>query len=253
MRKNRLTRLEDRIERLVEGSFSRLFAGHLEPRQVAVQLARAMEDNARVYAGQKRPVAPDTYTVFIHPNDYAALTQAQPDLASALGAHLVDLASRSGMTMAHFPTVTLSPSVSVQRQMVRVVAEVSAAPTRTAVMDAGGDTPEASPLNARLIVEGDRAIPLTQAVINIGRRLDNTIVLDDARISRRHAQLRLRQGRYVLLDLGSRGGTAVNGAEIEECILQSGDRISFGGVPALYVEDTPDQLRRDTQIDRLPP
>ena len=43
--KNGISRLESRVERLVEGTFARLFAGRLHPREVALQLARAMEDN----------------------------------------------------------------------------------------------------------------------------------------------------------------------------------------------------------------
>ncbi len=255
MGKNRLTRLEERIERLVEGSFSRLFAGHLQARQVAIQLARALEDNARTPPGQKRPVAPDTYTVFIHPDDYAALIQAQPDLASALGTHLVDLAARSGMTVSRFPAVTLSPSVSVPRHTVRVAAEFAAPPVSTALMVSGVDAhgaAQAPPLNACLIIEGDRTIPLTQPVVNIGRRLDSHVVLDDARVSRRHAQLQLRQGRYVLFDLGSSGGTAVNGQAVEECILRHGDRISFGGVTTVYLESAPDRSGHDTQVNKPP-
>ncbi|MCZ7547458.1 MAG: DUF3662 domain-containing protein [Anaerolineae bacterium] len=252
MSQNRLSRLEAHIERLVEGSFARLFAGRLEPRQVAIQLAHAMEDNAYAAPGQKRPIAPDAYTVFIHPEDFAALTQAQPDLAAALGTHLVDLAARSEMTLTRFPSVTLSPSVSVPRHTVRVAAQIASAPVSTAIIDAdaGAHTsqPAAPPPNARLIIEGERAIPLTQPTVNIGRRLDNHIVIDDLRISRRHAQLRLRQGRYVLFDLGSSGGTAVNGQAVQECILRRGDRIAFGGVFAVYQEDPPDTPRHDTQL-----
>jgi hypothetical protein len=254
MSKNRLTRLEDHIERLVEGSFSRLFAGHLRARQVAIQLARAMEDNVRVYPGQNRSIAPDTYTVYIHPQDYAVLLEAQPDLASALGTHLVDLATRSQMRMTRFPTVVLSPSASVPRHEVRVSAESARAPVSTSVIGPAEEAEQSqSPPYAHLIVERTREIPLTQPVINIGRRLDNHIIIDDPRISRQHAQLRLRQGRYVLFDLGSSRGTTVNGQAVEECILQPGDCISFGGAPpAIYAEDPPARRHRDTQLSRSP-
>jgi pSer/pThr/pTyr-binding forkhead associated (FHA) protein len=64
-------------------------------------------------------------------------------------------------------------------------------------------------------------------------------VIDDARVSRSHAQLRLRFGHYVVYDLGSSGGTFVNGQRIEECVLRPGDVISLGGVPVIYGEDAP--------------
>ena len=46
MDKNRFSQFEDRIQMLVEGGFARLFAGRLKPRDVALRLARAMEDEA---------------------------------------------------------------------------------------------------------------------------------------------------------------------------------------------------------------
>jgi len=41
-------------------------------------------------------------------------------------------------------------------------------------------------------------------------------VLDDRRVSRRHAEVRLRLGRYTLYDLQSTNGTFVNGRRIAE-------------------------------------
>ncbi|NDJ79160.1 MAG: FHA domain-containing protein, partial [Chloroflexi bacterium] len=90
--------------------------------------------------------------------------------------------------------------------------------------------------------------PLDRSVITIGRRHDNTIVLDDSRISRQHAQLRYRQGAFVLYDLGSRGGTFVNGARITEVALRPGDVIALAGVTVVYVEDEVDDVD-DADVD----
>jgi pSer/pThr/pTyr-binding forkhead associated (FHA) protein len=113
---------------------------------------------------------------------------------------------------------------------------------------------------AFLILDGERTVALTQAVVGLGRRFDNTVILDDARVSRAHAQLRLRYGRYVVYGLGSTGGTFVNGQRVEECVLRPGDVISLGGVPVIYGEDgaSGDERRKDTHGTRpmtrpLPP
>ena len=77
---------------------------------------------------------------------------------------------------------------------------------------------------------------LIQPVVSIGRALDNDIIIEDPRVSRHHAQLRRRYGRYVLYDLGSFRGTQINGYPIEECVLHSGDVITFSGVQVVYGE-----------------
>ncbi|MGH2523541.1 MAG: FhaA domain-containing protein, partial [Anaerolineales bacterium] len=61
--KSRFSRLEARMEALVEGTFARLFAGHIHPRDVAVQLARALEDSAR------EGFAATRYAVRLNPAD----------------------------------------------------------------------------------------------------------------------------------------------------------------------------------------
>src|SRR5439155_18013460 len=48
----------------------------------------------------------------------------------------------------------------------------------------------------------------------IGRAPENTIRLDDLSVSRKHARVAYRQGAYWLSDLGSMGGTWVDGAKL---------------------------------------
>jgi pSer/pThr/pTyr-binding forkhead associated (FHA) protein len=119
---------------------------------------------------------------------------------------------------------------------------------KTEIGDAEGLDAAPPPENARLVLDDGREITLARPVVNIGRRIDNHVVLDDTRVSRRHAQLRLRQGRYVLFDLGSSRGTTVNGQKVEECMLQKGDRVSFGGVEAVYLDDPAGPVRQDTKV-----
>ena len=95
------------------------------------------------------------------------------------------------------------------------------------------------PPNAFFIVDGIKFYPLVKAVINIGRRLENDLVIDDPRVSRNHAQLRAIEGNYVLFDLSSTGGTFVNGSPVNETILYPNDTISLGGVKLTFQQDNP--------------
>ena len=90
------------------------------------------------------------------------------------------------------------------------------------------------PPQSFLIVNGTRVYRLNRKTISIGRHTDNDIVISDPHVSRHHAQLRLNQGYFILLDLNSTGGTSVNGERITQKVLQAGDIISLAGVPLIF-------------------
>jgi hypothetical protein len=236
--KNGISRLEARVERLVEGAFARLFAGRLHPREVALKLARAMEDNAvPTAAGPAR--APLGYVVRLNPQDAAALLAAEPALAERLGDELIGLARDSGVVLATRPQVTIRPDGTVPLHEVAITADLEpdldSTYSQTPAAGRGAQPPPAQ--NAFLIVDGKRHVTLIKPLYSLGRRRDSDIVVDDPRVSRLHAQLRQRYGRWVIFDLGSRGGTTINGEPVAECVLQPGDVIALAGVTLIYGEE----------------
>lgn len=93
------------------------------------------------------------------------------------------------------------------------------------------------PPNILLIMEGVNAIPLNKAHITVGRSHDNVIVVDDPRVSRHHAELRVVRGQFMLFDLNSSGGTFVNNQRTTQVILYPGDLISLAGVNFVFTQD----------------
>jgi pSer/pThr/pTyr-binding forkhead associated (FHA) protein len=233
---------------MVEGTFGRLFGGHLQPMQVASALARAMEDN-QVASETGESFAPNVYWVFLNPSDYEALREAQPTLPDDLARSMIDLAGRAGLRIPDLPIVEIRSEVSIPRKQISVAAQVVAQdtapinPTAEIAADAVEATKQAALISSAqhsfLILDGRRHIPLVKPVVTLGRALDNDIVLDDTRISRHHAQLRVRQGHYVLYDTGSSGGTALNNIPITEAVLSAGDVITLAGVQIIFGEDAP--------------
>ncbi len=74
-----------------------------------------------------------------------------------------------------------------------------------------------------------KTFPLEGDVLTIGRDASNQIPINDAEISRKHSQLVLQGGKYVLTDLGSTNGTFVNGQRVTgQHVLQPGEVISLG-------------------------
>jgi len=70
--------------------------------------------------------------------------------------------------------------------------------------------------------------PLAGTVVTIGRHPESDIRLEDVTVSRRHAQLRVADGAYMVADLGSLNGTYVNQERVESIALEDGDEIQIG-------------------------
>ncbi|MGC4091282.1 MAG: FHA domain-containing protein [Polyangiaceae bacterium] len=81
---------------------------------------------------------------------------------------------------------------------------------------------------------GAERIPLTRAVTTLGSSNDADVRLPDARVAPSHAQLIVHAGDVFVRDLGSHGGTWLNGAPLsQERRLSDGDRLQLG--PELLV------------------
>jgi pSer/pThr/pTyr-binding forkhead associated (FHA) protein len=264
MKRNHLARFEEIAQRLLEGTFARLFAGRLRPTEVANALAHALEDHAVLQPGGA-PHAPNHYWVSLNPEDFDALLAQQPDLAEDLARHLVGLARELGFLLPDPPEVRLQSFADVPLHQVRVNARWIAAegeptgerggvtrqmPSAGSLDGKGGTVPPTRPF---LIVEGQRHVALSAPTVTLGRSLSNEIIIEDARVSRRHAQLRRRYNRYIVYDLGSTGGTTVNGYPIQECVLEAGDVISLAGVEIIYGEDASEPGPPPRETTSTPP
>lgn len=79
--------------------------------------------------------------------------------------------------------------------------------------------------------------PLRAGNYTLGRDPSNTLVLPDAHVSGRHAQIALSGGAFFLADLGSKNGTYVNQiplAPFQWHVLQDGDQIRLGDCIFLF-------------------
>lgn len=237
-----LNRLESRLQYLVEGSAARLFPGSAAPGEMMRGLLKAMQDGVR-YGPDGEPTAPNLYVILAPEADAARLRQNPQFIDEAAGL-LLQACAEAGLRLSGPLSITVE--ANPQTSAIRVIARDSARDvTPTAAMFVPELPAAGYPANAYLIVDGMQVFALEQAVINIGRRPDNHLVIDDARISRLHAQLRLARGRFVIFDLESTGGTFVNGRRVTQQALNPGDVISLAGLPLVYGQDDP--AANDTQ------
>jgi hypothetical protein len=235
--RERLEQLEIRLQALVEGPARRLFPGRQISDLLAERLLLAVRDGLHVDADGKI-AAPEHLIVFISPGELEHFKHARwlEELETAL---------RAGGSEAeicfpdeHFLQVQTDPALATGE--VRVTTQDSgSAISRTNGMQARADSAETEQLaEAFLIVDGTRLFPLEQPVVNIGRRPDNQLVIDDPRVSRTHAQLRVVHGRHVIFDLDSNGGTWVNGQQVRQQELSAGDVILLAGLPLVYGQES---------------
>lgn len=73
-------------------------------------------------------------------------------------------------------------------------------------------------------------VQVSATPIHIGRGADNSLVLRDQSVSRKHAVIQIEAGVPVLIDLNSTRGTYVNDKRVKRVNLKPGDLISFGKV-----------------------
>lgn len=93
--------------------------------------------------------------------------------------------------------------------------------------------------------QGSR-FPLEEAVYRLGRDSSSTVQIHDTEVSRHHAEIRRSGSEYVVFDQSSSNGTFVNGQQITEHRLRSGDQIQIGSTLMLYtgpVGDSTEDLR----------
>lgn len=76
-----------------------------------------------------------------------------------------------------------------------------------------------------------------------GREPDSELLLDDPRVSARHALLRWDGSDWSLVDEGSKNGTFVNGTRADGSPLVDGDWISFGGLLGRFELLSEEQIR----------
>ncbi len=95
-----------------------------------------------------------------------------------------------------------------------------------------GDLSEAEWAPALTVISGrgeGSCVPVGDGEFVIGRLKDCGLRIDDNAVSRRHAKIDQRHGRFAITDLESKWGTKVNGQGIDRAEIKFGDKIEIAG------------------------
>jgi pSer/pThr/pTyr-binding forkhead associated (FHA) protein len=88
------------------------------------------------------------------------------------------------------------------------------------------------------LVINSQVFPLKKEITTLGRKLDNDLVLQDALVSRYHAEIKYEDGRFTIYDLDSTSGTFLNNKKIKKSILYSGDLILLANIPIMFIDES---------------
>jgi len=239
--KSKLDQLERYLTRIIESSASVLWR---DGRTALIRkLIAAIEAEANLYPDAKLQI-PDALVIQLHPKKYA-VWQEEKDWIKSISAALQEAAVELDIPFNNGPAVSLETSEDISENDLKVlILHQQHASKKTAIMAAENNPAIQNPPDtsgkAFLILENGDHYQLDKPVINIGRRANNELSIEDLHISREHAQIRATRGNYVLFDLNSKGGTYVNGRKITQHTLHSGDVISLSGHPIIFILDMPE-------------
>jgi len=209
-----LQEFERRLERLVEGVFAKAFRARLTPIEVGRRLTREMD--VRRTVGVRGVIAPNDFTVAVAKSDYeAVIAKMETAVRNDLAGYAREHAKEEGYALVGPVEVRFEVDEGLGAGEFLVSSDM--------VEGAGG-----GPAGALVLRDGSR-VQIALDPVTIGRHPDCDVVLNDAEVSRQHAEVRREDGGFTIVDLGSLNGTKVNGGGVKAPrALQDGDVISIG-------------------------
>ena len=244
-------KLEDSLERLMG-----LLAGwgdqrSVQPVEIGRQLAKAMLADRRV--STVNVYVPNRFLVHINPADWEKLEPLRLTITEEISQYLADRARSSGVSFAAPVRIEFQTVDGLTKGSVKVEAffqegeehqhTANASGNGEALGDDGekGDGtqvyklpsgPMATNPRAELVAisgpQKGQVWMLGDGDTSIGRSPGQHVRLTDPSISRSHAVVRIKQGRYWIEDNNSTNGIKINAKQIKSAILADGDLIELG-------------------------
>lgn len=219
---------ERRLERAVEGVFSKAFRSDIEPAELGRRLLREMQDGRSVSVGAV--YVPNDYVIKLSGEDFSRFEGLMPTLKTEFVALLK---ANAGQRRWRLPGA-MEVHFEVDESLKHGKFEVAALHLATE------DWVE-PPQDPRVLVDlgSQKEWRLEGGEFTMGRSSTNTVTIDDPNASRVHAQIAKREEDWWIVDLESTNGTLVNDSTIKERRLIPGDRITIGASEFEFREADP--------------
>jgi hypothetical protein len=236
--------LEQRFETLLEGFFARQFKAGVQPVEIAKKLSREMDAHRTISVS--KVYVPNKYIIHVSAQDSERLKPFERTLLNELQSYLLEHAAKEGYNLVERPRLELKSAGDLMLGQLRIESSLTSPCVDSAEhIDTGknidpfqdidktlvktpSQTNQRQVYLVRIDPSGETVIPIVGEYISIGRSEENTVVIEDPNVSRQHALVEKRDGRFTLRDLESTNGTFVDGSRIEKHALHNGDTITIG-------------------------
>jgi Protein of unknown function (DUF3662)/FHA domain len=254
-----LRSIEQKIEGLFEGMFGRAFRTHVQPVELARKLAKEMDEHRTISVS--RVYVPNEYAVYLSDPDREQFAGYEGSLVGELQDYLVEHARRENYALLTPPKVLMHTDTDlaigefgIATRMVQPEGKAGPdeppaqlEPGATMIYKAKPPQPTEAASPAELGLDEDRfALTMngrTHALegsrVVLGRSKDSDIRVEDANVSRRHAELRREGADWWLVDLDSTNGTELNGRRVSRSRLSDGDTIKLGATELTFAKRQP--------------
>jgi len=247
--KNLLDFVEHHLRSLLENDLNRLinFKGS---ESITEKVLNLLVNNS-IENEKGQVIAPDRFIFLVPNNEFDLWVERQPifdEMAQEIYSKGID----NGLLFNHAPSIIIRRSEDPGLPTMIISATISPArdqlhETTAMELSEQDSFSQILPIKAFLIINGTTTIQLTEPVINIGRRSTCDIVIEDPLVSRDHLQLRSQNGKFIIFDLGSLGGTFLNDQKCQSSILSNGDMIRIGNTNIIYGDDSENKSSPTTQ------
>ena len=254
------SRMEDFLEKNIEGFFNRKFSSSLQILEIEKFLDRLLLRHKKRI--NRAFFVPDTFTITMSEADYAELNTVET--LNRLKLLLYKTTIQKDYFMAKKPTINILKDpkyklgvCDIKAIFTKNISQEDLASNNSLIPDGDDEfnqgtivvnsnnlkefTKTKNPQDlhfASLIIkkgpDKDSFLAIGDKQIHIGRRDKNEFIVTDVNVSRLHAYISFENGRHILHDANSLNGTKVNLQKINCICLCPKDEIQIGNTTIVY-------------------
>ena len=197
-----LANFEHRLERFVNGAFSKAFKSQLQPVEISAAIKAKMDADAAV-VGRDRIIAPNQFRVLLSQADFVRLKPLGDSMISEITKQVRDHAKKQRYQFSSVLDIQIETSSTLAVGQLQVTASGAKANqvanvTWTPAIDFGG-----------------KRYLLAKARTTVGRDAEADIKVEDSGLSRTHFAINWDGSSATIEDLGSTNGTSVAGRAVK--------------------------------------